>query len=176
MKSIKDADTCRALVISDTHGRNPELIKKVIEREFPFDLLIHCGDVICDIYQLTGSNPPYQVYAVKGNCDIRKYPREVLIEAAGHRIFAVHGDAYGVYYSSTSLYAAAAERKADVVLFGHTHVPETGEHNGIFLLNPGSFHNPHGADRTPTYGLLELSRGEYPKMSIRRVGQGDVSL
>ena len=34
----------KILVVSDTHGRDREL-ETAVEREAPFDKLIHCGDV-----------------------------------------------------------------------------------------------------------------------------------
>ena len=153
----------RVLVISDTHGRNGRLLQDLLIKETPFDMLIHCGDVESDIFSYTGSKPAYAVYAVDGNCDYNRYPKELLIEAAGHRIFVTHGHKYNVRCSNEGLYAAARERKADVVLFGHTHVPEIEEHNGIFLMNPGSLSYPRGISRTPSYGILELEEGEYPR-------------
>ncbi|MDO5136238.1 MAG: metallophosphoesterase family protein, partial [Eubacteriales bacterium] len=34
----------KVLVVSDTHGRDRGL-ERVVEKEAPFDYLIHCGDV-----------------------------------------------------------------------------------------------------------------------------------
>ena len=160
---MKDKEKCRILVISDTHGRNSSLLKDLLIKEAPFDMLIHCGDVESDIFSYTGSNSSYAVYAVDGNCDYNRYPKELLIEAAGHRIFVTHGHNYNVRYSNDKLYAAARARQADVVLFGHTHVPEVEEKNGIFLMNPGSLGYPRGIHKTPSYGILELEKGKYPR-------------
>ena len=162
-----DADKSRILVVSDTHGRN-KIFKKLLEKEAPFDMLIHCGDIQGDIYAVTGTSPAYQIYAVKGNCDYRDYPSEILIGSVGHLILVTHGHeiGYNVRYSNTGLYAAAERNGADIVLYGHTHIAEIDEHNGIFIMNPGSLTLPRG-QKEPTYGILELERGQYPRMYIK---------
>ena len=162
-----DTDKARILVVSDTHGSNRGLIE-VLEKEAPFDMLIHCGDIQGNIYTITGPDPGYRIYVVKGNCDYSDYPPEILINLAGHRILVTHGHETGlnVRYANTGLYSAAARKHADVVLFGHTHMPEIEERNGIFLMNPGSLSRPRGP-KGPTYGILELEQGQYPRMYIR---------
>lgn len=45
---------------------------------------------------------------------------------------------------------AAKERGADVLLYGHTHVPMTDYEDGLYILNPGSL-------RSGTYGVVDLS-------------------
>ena len=164
--SQMDIDKTRILVVSDTHGSNRPFIE-VLKKEAPFDMLIHCGDIQGNIYSIIGQDPPYQVYVVKGNCDYSDYPSEILIDSAGHRILVTHGHENGlnVRYSNTGLYSAAAKKHADVVLFGHTHVSEIEERNGIFLMNPGSLSQPRGS-KEPTYGILELEKGQYPRMYI----------
>ena len=37
------------------------------------------------------------------------------------------------------------------------------EKNGIFLMNPGSLGYPRGIHKTPSYGILELEKGKYPR-------------
>ena len=171
MDTSAEKTELKILVVSDTHRNNLPL-KEVIRQEEPFDMLIHCGDVECDIFTATGPNPPFAVYAVKGNCDFGRYPKELVIETPGHRIFVCHGHQYGIRYSREKLYAAARARETDVVLFGHTHVPEVGERNGLFLMNPGSLCEPRGADRIRTYGLLLLQEGSWPRMYIKKFTGG----
>ncbi|MBQ9064263.1 MAG: metallophosphoesterase [Blautia sp.] len=158
----------RILVVSDTHGRS-RLLQKLIKEESPFDMLIHCGDVEHDLYKDLGTANPFQIYVVKGNMDGLSYSRELLIEIAGHRIYVTHGDSLNVRYTNEGLYAKAREKKADVVLFGHTHVQEIEEHNGIFLMNPGSLTYPRNPQRIPTYGILKLREGEYPQTYLYTV-------
>ena len=163
-----DTDKARILVVSDTHGKNRPLLE-LLKKEAPFDMLVHCGDIQGNIYSIIGSDPAYQVYVAKGNCDYNDYPPEILINTAGHRILVLHGHDIGinVRYSNTGLYSEAQKKGADVVLFGHTHAPEIDEHNGIFIMNPGSLSLPHGLNE-PTYGILLLEKGQYPKMYIKQ--------
>ena len=46
----------------------------------------------------------------------------------------------------------ARNRQAQVVLFGHTHLPVTAYDDGLYLLNPGSLQLANG-----TYGILEIT-------------------
>ena len=50
------------------------------------------------------------------------------------------------------IYCAARERKADILLFGHTHVPMQDYDDGLYVLNPGSL---HGANAS--YGILDIT-------------------
>ena len=60
--------------------------------------------------------------------------REISVEKTN--ILAVHGHLQRVKYSLTRLSFEAQEANADIVLFGHTHIPMV-EKNGILFVNPG---------------------------------------
>ena len=53
------------------------------------------------------------------------------------------------------LRCAAMEADADIVLFGHTHVPFKDRSLGMEVLNPGSI----GVGKEPTYGLVTIDSG-----------------
>ena len=55
---------------------------------------------------------------------------------------------YGLYEALS----AARRSKADVLLFGHTHVPLAEYRDGVYLLNPGSLNGSFG-----TYGTLDIT-------------------
>ena len=80
---------------------------------------------------------------------IRPYVREEIL--AGKRFFLTHGHLYGVKSDLTRVVYAARERSADILLYGHTHVPETDYEDGLYILNPGSIHGGG------TYGVADLS-------------------
>ena len=44
----------RILIVSDTHRKNENFLK-VVEKEAPFDLLIHCGDIEGSEYRIVGN-------------------------------------------------------------------------------------------------------------------------
>lgn len=55
----------------------------------------------------------------------------------------------------------AADRKLDIVMFGHTHRPCYEVQDGIVVLNPGSLSYPRQEGRRPSYMMMELNeRGE----------------
>ncbi|MGL6108136.1 metallophosphoesterase [Romboutsia sp.] len=128
-------------VISDTHG-----IKVHIDKAIPHlkncDLIIHAGDNFSDskyVYNETKVN----IIAVKGNCDFeRDVEDELIFEAEDKSIFLCHGDKYGVKYGIEEIEIKAKSINADIVIFGHTHVPLSIEKDGILYINPGSVSFP----------------------------------
>lgn len=48
-------------------------------------------------------------------------------------------------------------RRADVVLYGHTHVPEIKEEDKIIFINPGHLKNEDKRGFPPTFAFVELS-------------------
>ena len=142
-------------VIADTHKnqRSIDIAKKHI-KEANANIIIHLGDCIEDI-ELLKENFNGKVYAVEGNCDnLNKYPKEDSIEVNGKKIYFTHGDLYGVKKGLDNLMRKGKEIGADVVLFGHTHVPFKEEKNGMLLMNPGSIAKPVLRDRC--IGFIEI--------------------
>ena len=126
------------------------------------DMVIHCGDGTRDKEDLKATlSCPF--YSVKGNCDFSG-KREEIIEVEGHRIFVTHGDIYGVKYSDSGLLLKAKETNADIVLYGHTHIPDITFKENIWLINPGSLTRPRD-NKEPTYCILEIS-GEKIKPNL----------
>ncbi len=75
------------------------------------------------------------------------------------RFYMVHGHQYGVKMSLQSLYYRAKEKEADIVLFGHTHVPCCEQEDGIWLINPGSPSRPRLAGKG-SYALIDIKENE----------------
>jgi putative phosphoesterase len=101
------------------------------------------------------------VLAVSGNCDTFTFygggnaEEEIVISLGGKRIMMTHGDLYSVKHSLTRIVAAASEKGADIVLFGHTHTPHLSYVSGerpYYLFNPGSI-----KEYPYTYGILTLT-------------------
>lgn len=146
----------RILVVSDTHGICNNLIK-VLKKVGKIDFLIHAGDVCGDedvIESLAGC--PCKMVA--GNNDYSPVlEREELFDVDGHLILLTHGHRDGVYYGTDRLFYRAAELGADIVIYGHTHVPgvEYDEENEVWAVNPGSLTFPRQEGRKPSYILME---------------------
>jgi putative phosphoesterase len=151
------------LVISDTHlhgGSRRGLPEPVERAAMRVDVVLHAGDVT-DVTLLDRLAAWAPVHAVLGNNDTaelaRRLPETVLLDLEGVAVAMVHdsGPARG---RAGRLHRRFPE--ADVVVFGHSHVPvdEAGE-RGQLLFNPGS---PTQRRRQPqaTYGELVLRDGQ----------------
>ena len=150
-------------VISDTHlprgaRRLPDACA---ERIAAADLLLHAGDfsTLDVLRELEAIGPP--LVGVHGNVDSsdlrRLLPEERVVEAGGARIAMVHDAGPG---------AGRLERmrrrfgdRADLVVFGHSHLPLHEEApDGFQILNPGSPTERRRAP-TPTMGLIHIADG-----------------
>ena len=149
------------VVLADTHirrGSSRRLPDAVYAHLEAADLVLHAGDVlVADVLdELSGFAP---VRAVLGNNDgelVGVLPETRLLDVDGVRIGMVHdsGPAKGR--------AARLHRRfpdADVVVFGHSHIPWDQEGlDGQILFNPGS---PTERRSQPhrTLGTLDLDAG-----------------
>lgn len=165
---MEHAGTRKILVISDSHGRN-ENLRYAVGQELPFDMLIHCGDAGGDLVQILGGSPPYEVRQVRGNTDVLRAPMTLLFSLCGRTILVCHGNTCGVKFSLDPLERMAREQGADIVCFGHTHIPVIEERSGLLLLNPGSISMPHQSDGRKTYAVLQLEEGKKPEAVIRSI-------
>ncbi|OGT97786.1 MAG: hypothetical protein A2079_03225 [Geobacteraceae bacterium GWC2_48_7] len=127
----------RLLVISDSHGNYP-LLLKITDVINHVDTVIHLGDGEEDAVLLAGL-VDIKVIRIAGNCDQGSTsPREMLWECEGKRLFFLHGDRYGVKQGLKSLEQRATELKADAVFYGHTHIATNLELSGTLFVNPGT--------------------------------------
>lgn len=127
-------------VFSDSHG-DISGAKRFFDSLAPLDCLFHLGDYAADGEKLSAlfSCP---VYAVRGNCDYRSNaPLERTVDLGGKRFLLLHGHQY---YALNSLMYRAEEVRADMVLYGHTHMPDLSADGPRLLLNPGSLSRPRG--------------------------------
>ena len=150
-------------VISDTHlprGAR-RLPAACVERIAEADLLLHAGDFSTAevLRELEAIGPP--LLGVHGNVDsaelCRLLPAERVLEAGGARIAMVH-DAGPRAGRLERLRARFGER-ADLVVFGHSHMPlHEQADEGFQILNPGS---PTERRRAPTHtmGLIRVDSG-----------------
>ena len=159
------------LILSDTHG-HPDRIREVIARVRP-DGILFAGDGLRD---LTYCDLPCPLWAVRGNCDWLISPvivdgdplnpdDEELLTIEGVRILLTHGHKHGVKGGLGTVIAHAAAKEADVLVFGHTHIPlelhvSPDSVDGyattkpLTVLNPGSL-----GDYTPSFATLTIRNG-----------------
>lgn len=148
----------KILVVSDTHGINSGFIEAV-EKEQP-DLIIHCGDGK-GIEMKCQDVVKCPMHIVRGNSDEmpNNLPLEKEVEVEGYKIFLAHGHKHLVYAGTQWLIEAGRERGANIVMFGHTHIPHVEEVNGMLVMNPGSITMPRQGDFVRTYMTMEINNG-----------------
>lgn len=142
-------------VISDTHGNIP-----AIQKLFPIfaesDMIIHLGDTSTD-GQVIRREFPNKTYLLNGNCDLSKLGEdELVLEVEGIKIFACHGDKYGVKRGYDNIAYKAEQEGYKVALFGHTHAPIEKTVGETTLFNPGTLRRY----ATNTYLYLVVTDGK----------------
>lgn len=145
----------QALIFSDSHGRIERTLE-IISRYPQAEAVFHCGDIEGDADRLRQSTP-HPVAIVRGNCDyISDLPQEIVTTFAGIKIAMCHGHRHAVYRGIDVLKYWALEKEADVVLFGHTHVPFLEQSSSLTVINPGSISKPRQEGHQPGYAVLEV--------------------
>ena len=145
----------KVLIVSDTHGRNHYLID-TINRVGPIDLLIHLGDFESG-EEYIKSMITCPVEFVAGNNDFfNGLPKDKIIHIGRYTILLTHGHRYGVNFSTGNLLEVAKKHKADIVMFGHTHVPLIDLTGSVWIINPGSLSLPRQHGRVPTFIIMDL--------------------
>ncbi len=133
------------------------------------DLILHAGDV-CTADVLDGPATFAPVRVVLGNNDgpdVAAWgaPESVLLELDGVQVAMIHdsGPKAGRHRRMRRRFPGA-----DLVLFGHSHIPLDEIGDGLRLFNPGSptdrRRQPHG-----TIGVLEIGTGSLLRAEIRAV-------
>lgn len=149
----------KILVISDTHG-DINRAEEAVRFNPDVDLIIHLGDYFRDAQKLSDIFPNIPIEYIYGNSDfmIEDVPAEKMLVLCGKRIFITHGHRYSVKWDYDKLYRKAEETKADVLLFGHTHVPDLICRDTYYVINPGSTSDPRD-DSSESYAIIEINEG-----------------
>lgn len=160
--------TVRALVLADTHlgpGQAQRLIERLPRALTRADAILHAGDVT-DLGVLDALSAHAPVHAVLGNNDRgvvlpERLPERLIVRLGGCEVAMVHD-------SGPSAGRATRLRRwfpdADVVVFGHSHIPwhqtHVLEQSGHVQhhLNPGSAMQ-HRQQPRCTVAWLELGDG-----------------
>jgi uncharacterized protein len=151
----------RIVVVSDTHAprRWRECPEPVAGHLRGADLILHAGDVCAAgvLDELAAYAPVRAVLGNNDGPDVAAWgaPETLELDLDGLRVAMVHdaGRATGR--------TARMRRRfpgADLVVFGHSHIPLDQTGDGLRIFNPGSptdrRRQPHG-----TLGVLRIERG-----------------
>ena len=145
----------KLIVFSDSHGRTA-MMKRAAEAHFddPDTAgIVHLGDGYEDLSLI----------------DTRRdeVPRELLFSLGGYNILIMHGHRFDVKSGYERAAAYAADRGADILMFGHTHVMtekylpagtpvgtqlDTPLARPLYIFNPGTA----GMGFVQSYGIVDL--------------------
>ena len=162
----------KLLLISDTHvpKRAKELPARVWREIGEADVVVHAGDWVEPSLLDAIESRARRLIGVAGNNDgpelWARLPEVATAELDGVRLAVVHetGAAQG-----RETRCAAKFPDADVLVFGHSHIPwDTVAENGLRLLNPGS---PTDRRRQPhhTYMTAEIREGVLADVELHRL-------
>ena len=154
------------LILSDSHG-NAARMQTALKLQPTAPLgVFYLGDGFRDTQYLELNGIP--LYAVKGNCDLfyvgnaEDCPEERIVQIGSHRALLTHGARYGVKSGLGGLIASAVRQDADIVLYGHTHVPkldaiqEGSEVGGVVIKRPLYVFNPGSIGQDGSFGTLTV--------------------
>ncbi len=150
----------KCLVFSDSHG-SPYYIERAIAMHKDADAVFFLGDGLADIEPLVAKYRSMTWFYVRGNCDIRTGILGAEAELFGKitfenkKIFYMHGDRCNVKRGIDGALSLAKSNGADILLFGHTHIPHESYSDGIYAFNPGSIAASYG--NAPTFGVLTVT-------------------
>jgi uncharacterized protein len=152
----------RVVVLADTHAprRWRSCPPRVADQLRGADVILHAGDVCVPsvLDELARFAPVHVVAGNNDGPDVVAWgaPETLTLDLAGLRVGMIHD-------SGNKVGRTARMRRrfpdADLVVFGHSHIPldETGD--GVRIFNPGSptdrRRQPHG-----TVGVLDIAAGE----------------
>ena len=152
----------RVAILADTHAprRWQACPPRVAEHLRDADLILHAGDVCTAgvLDELAGYAPVHAVLGNNDGPDVAAWgaPETLELDLAGLRVAMIHdsGPADGR--------AARMRRRfpnADLVVFGHSHIPMDQTNAGVRIFNPGS---PTDRRRQPrgTIGIVDIEHGE----------------
>lgn len=149
------------VVLSDTHAprRWKSCPPEVAEHLRRADVILHGGDVCTPdvLDELTAYAPVHVVFGNNDHQDVADWgaPETLEIDLAGLRVGMIHdaGRADGRLVRMRRRFPSA-----ELVVFGHSHIPMDRSGDGVRIFNPGSptdrRRQPHG-----TIGLLRIEDG-----------------
>ena len=164
----------KILVFSDSHNHCEKMIDitKNLKSKTTLNYIIHLGDLVRDAKYLREMFPDIPVLYVPGNCDysydMKEQEKET--EIGGKRFFILHGHTRGVKISLDSLKTVAEQKKYDIILYGHTHIPREDYHEGTYIICPGSISRDQSG-RGNSYCAIDIT-GNDMGINIVRISGG----
>jgi putative phosphoesterase len=161
-------------VISDTHmpARCRRLPDAVFDVFADVDLILHAGDLGA-LWVLDELSQIAPIIAVHGNDETsestKSLPYLQTLSVAGHRIVLTHS-----HYPDravemekrkddrwqpklTRIAEFGRQNGAEIVIYGHSHIPMSYVHEGIHLINPGAIASGSGISRQAVKSVARMT-------------------
>jgi len=137
-------------VMSDNHG-DPDAMDFIRELEPDADFYVHCGDSeASDIHVLDG------YIAVAGNNDwYLKLPKYAKFKCEDIWVLVTHGQFYGYFDREKKMAGDLKHQKCQLLLSGHTHMPNVSMYKNLTFVNPGSTSWPRGGSKR-SYAVITV--------------------
>lgn len=161
--NVPHEGNCTIAVISDTHGKPDSNLFSVIKQCHP-SLILHAGDVgdLDLITELEGVSP---TVFVRGNTDPSgpMWPDSIALRillggTTSLDLLLLHF-AVARFRLIREAQALLRQSPAQVVVFGHSHIPFLGMDGKTGLFNPGSA-GPSRMGLPITMGVIEMKVGQ----------------
>lgn len=169
----------KLLVFSDSHGSVEQMKSIVLQHRASLHYIIHAGDLLHDATVLRDfirqkGMEDCKVVAVPGNGDYYGWnpavKSEAEIEISGKKVYVLHGHQRNIrvdYTWESPPHGGESLKKYDLVIFGHTHIPEEFYFGKAIFFNPGSISRPRSS-AGKTYGIITIEEGKI-KTEIKQV-------
>ncbi len=146
----------KVLVFSDSHGFEQKIVN-MLAAEPECKLALFLGDGIRDVENIAPEHPDIKFMSVKGNNDMDFFKMDVNYKHVdGVTMMFTHGHTLGVREGLRDLFLQANAVKADLVLYGHTHIQKITEDpfSRVTAVNPGALCGGN-------YCVLDIEKGKF---------------
>ena len=149
-------------VVSDTHGHIENLQKAIKALEgMGAQVICHLGD---DYDDLKAVQFPRRMELVQVPGVFSTYyrdpeiPNRVVREWEGKRFLLTHtrGRHENDLPTDPDPQELVSRHEVDVVLYGHSHIPDLKEEEGVLWINPGHLKDEDKKGYPPTFALISL--------------------
>jgi len=130
-------------ILSDSHD-NLEAVRRAARflRNAGCNLIVHAGDIVAPFSAQILGEVGCAVKAVFGNCDGEKEGLKAMIGPFGTIrkapfVFSHEGKKIAITHLNGPVKELSAHREYDLIVFGHTHRPESRRVGNTLIVNPG---------------------------------------
>jgi len=153
----------KAGIVSDSHG-NPENLKKAAEimvKDHGVEIIIHLGDDSHEIDVLRDFD--VKLMKVPGvyeeNYKKEEIPNRIIKELEGWKCLFTHTreSHQNDLENDIKPEEVIKKREADIVFFGHSHIPCLEKEEGILFVNPGHLKPEDKKGFPPAFSVAEIN-------------------